>query len=222
LRSQIPTGREVLELSVQGPLVQKPVAISPLREYSRRRGPHCYHSRHLALTPGSRLGPYEVTALLVGAQTPSVFLRTPFREGYGVFSPDGRWVAYQTNESGRPEVYARPFLPPGATSTGAVAGAQWQVSTAGGIHPAWRPDGKELYYLNPAGVMMAAPVAVSGATLELGAPVELFPTQVMGSGVDIQQGRQYDVAPGGRFLINTVLDNTAPPIALLMNWNPAR
>ncbi len=159
---------------------------------------------------------------MAGDRTPSVFLKTPFREAYGAFSPDSRWVAYQSNESGRPEVYVRPFFPPGAAGTAAgAAGAQWQVSTAGGAFPAWRPDGKELYYLNPAGVMMAAPITVSGATLEPGAPVVLFPTRIVGGGVDGQQGRQYDVAPDGRFLINTELDSAAAPITLIQNWNPA-
>ena len=115
----------------------------------------------------------------------------------------------------------RPFVPPGAAGTAAAAaGGQWQVSTAGGIYPVWRPDGKELYYLNPAGAMMAAPITVTGATLEPGAPVVLFPTRIVGGGVDAQQGRQYDVAPDGRFLINTVLDSAAAPITLLQNWNP--
>ena len=84
-------------------------------------------------------------------------------------------MAYQSNESGRPEIYMRAFVPPGAAGTAAGAEGQWQVSTAGGIHPAWRPDGKELYYLNPAAAMMAAPIAVTGATLEPGAPMMLFP-----------------------------------------------
>jgi RNA polymerase sigma-70 factor (ECF subfamily) len=76
------------------------------------------------------------------------------------------------------------------------------------------------YYLNPAGAMMAAPITVTGATLEPGAPVVLFPTRIVGSGVDATQGRQYDVASDGRFLINTELDSAAAPITLLMNWHP--
>ena len=155
---------------------------------------------------------------MVGDRTPSVFLRTPFRETQAMFSPDGRWVAYQSDESGRPQIYVRPFVPPGAA--GPAASGQWQVSTEGGINPVWRPDGKEVYYLNPAGGMMAAPIAVSGATLEPGAPVLLFPTRIFGGGVDALQGRQYDVAPDGRFLINTELDTAPAPITLLMNWNP--
>jgi Tol biopolymer transport system component len=158
---------------------------------------------------------------MMGDRTPSVVLKTPFRETRGTFSPDGRWVAYQSNESGRHETYVRPFVPPGeaGTAAGAAAG-QWQVSTAGGIMPVWRPDGKELYYLNPGGAMMAAPIAFTGATLAPGAPVVLFPTRIVGGGVDVQQGRQYDVARDGRFLINTELDGAVAPITLLQNWHP--
>jgi Tol biopolymer transport system component len=155
------------------------------------------------------------------AQKPFVFLKTPFREAYGTFSPDGRWVAYHSDESGRPEIYVRPFVSPSATGTAATAaGGQWQVSTAGGILPMWRSDGKELYYLNPDGAMMAAPIKVNGATLEPGAPVMLFPTRILGGGADIQLGRQYDVTADGRFLINTLLNEAAAPITLLQNWNP--
>ena len=158
---------------------------------------------------------------MVGDRTPSELMKTSFREVYGAFSPDGRWVAYHSNESGKPEIYVRPFVPP--TGTGTAAGATeglWQVSTAGGMMPTWRPDGKELYYLNPAGAMMAAPITVTGATLAPSAPVRLFPTRIVGRGVDAGLGRQYDIAPDGRFLINTVLDDASAPITLLQNWNP--
>ena len=158
---------------------------------------------------------------MVGNRTPSVFLKTPFREGYGAFSPDGRWVAYESNELGQNEIFVRPFVPPAAAGTPpTLAGGQWQVSTAGGIYPRWRPDGKELYYLNPAGAMMAVPITVTGATLAPGAPMVLFPTRIVGGGEDAAQGRQYDVASDGRFLINTELDTIAAPITLLQNWNP--
>jgi len=158
---------------------------------------------------------------MAGDRRPSVVLKTPFREIWGAFSPDGRWVAYESIESGRNDIYVRPFVPPGAAGTAAgAAGGQWQVSTAGGIHPVWRPDGKELYYVDPAGAMMAAPITVTGSTLEPGAPVVLFPTRIYGGGVDTALGRQYDVAPDGRFLINTELDSADAPITLLQNWNP--
>ena len=155
---------------------------------------------------------------LTGNSTPSVFLKTPFKETRGAFSPDGRWVAYQSNESGRDEIYVRPFVPPGAASMTAAVGQL--ASTAGGIHPLWRPDGKELYFLNLAGAMMAVPIAVTGSTLDPGTPVVLFPTRIVGGGTDAAQGRQYDIAPDGRFLINTLLDDAAAPITLLQNWHP--
>jgi Tol biopolymer transport system component len=158
---------------------------------------------------------------MVGERTPTVFLKTPFREAYGAFAPDGRWVAYQSDESGRSEIYVRPFVQPGEARTDSEAtSGRWQVSTAGGIHPLWRSDGKELYYLDPVGTMMAAPITVAGSTFEPGTPVVLFPTRILGGGADIQQGRQYDVARDGRFLINTVVDSAGSPITLLQNWDP--
>jgi Tol biopolymer transport system component len=154
---------------------------------------------------------------MAGDRTSSVFLKTPFAERWGTFSPDGQWVAYHSNESGQHEIYLRPFVPPGAA--GQAAGQQ-QASTAGGVYPVWRRDGRELYYLNPEGAMMAVPITVTGATLRPGAPNVLFPTRILGGGVDRGLGPQYDVAPDGRFLINTELDDAAAPITLLMNWNP--
>lgn len=152
------------------------------------------------------------------ASAPFVFLKTPAREVWGAFSPDGAWVAYMSNESGRPEIYVRPFAPPGSTTSG----AQWQVSTAGGIHPVWRPDGRELYYIDPVGALVSVPMAVNGGTLQPGTPMVRFATRILGGGVDAGQGRQYDIAPDGRFLINTVVENVDAPITLLQHWARAR
>ncbi len=156
-----------------------------------------------------------------GDRKPWVFLKNNFNERNGQFSEDGRWVAYQSNESGRMEIYIRPFA--AAAASGAVANpvaGQWQISTAGRIFPRWRADGKELYYIGPNAEMMAAPITATGTTLEPGAPVTLFPTRILGGAVDNGQGRQYDVTRDGRFLINTVLDDASAPITLLQNWNP--
>ena len=135
---------------------------------------------------------------------------------YAKIYPDGRWVAHDSNASGRMQVYVRPFIPPGSQGP---AGVQWQVSTSGGVMPIWRPDGKELYYIDPSGAMMAAPIIVNGSTLEPGKPVRLFSTRIVGGG-GRTQGPHYDVAGDGRFLINMVLDDRAAPITLLMNWRP--
>jgi eukaryotic-like serine/threonine-protein kinase len=148
-------------------------------------------------------------------------LKTPFRERWGTFSPDGRWVAYQSNESGRDEIYLRPFVPPGEEEPKTqVAMGNRQVSTAGGIYPLWSADGKELYYLDPAGAMMAVPITTTASQLLPGTPAVLFPTRIVGGGVDIQGGRQYDITSGGLFLINMTLDSAVTPITLIQNWNP--
>ena len=87
---------------------------------------------------------------------PVPFLRTEFNEANGKFSPDGHWVAYESDESGRYEIYVRPFPAPDG------GGGKWMVSQAGGRGPYWRGDGKELFYLAPDGNVMAAAVSTSG------------------------------------------------------------
>ena len=123
---------------------------------------------------------------LDGDRKPFVFLNTPFDERTAEFSPDGKWVAYQSTESGRWEIYVRPFPGPGG---------QWQVSTSGGSQVRWRPDGKELYYIAPDGTLMAAALAVSGAAFEPGVPVALFQPRIWGGGTNTTNKQQYDVAP---------------------------
>jgi Tol biopolymer transport system component len=154
------------------------------------------------------VGPAEES----GDRKPFPFLSTPFNEQQGVFSPDARWVAYQSDESGRYEVYVRPFPGPGG---------QWQISTEGGTSPRWRADGKELYYVAPDLKLMAAVVvtqnAAQGPTLTPGTPEAMFQTHI----VQAPSKPQYDVARDGRFLIDTELENTSTePIHLLQNWKP--
>ena len=145
---------------------------------------------------------------LTGDRKPFPFLSTPNNEGQGVFSPDGRWVAYQSNESGRNEVYVRPFPGPGGL---------WQVSTGGGISPRWRADGKELYYIAPDAKLMAVGVVVQGGTFTPGTPEALFPTHITPGTFK----QQYDIARDGRFLINTEVETAViEPIHLLLNWKP--
>jgi hypothetical protein len=122
-----------------------------------------------------------------------------------------------STESGRWEIYVRPF-----SGAAPAVGSQWPVSTAGGITPRWRSDGRELYYVAPDGKLMAVSIAVSGSTLECGPPVALFQTRIFGGGTDATIGPQYDVSDDGRFLINTVLDDANAPITLIQNWDPTR
>jgi eukaryotic-like serine/threonine-protein kinase len=128
------------------------------------------------------------------------------------FSPDGRWVAYASNESGSMEVYVTPF-PSGK--------GKWQVSSGGGQEPKWRRDGKELFYLSPDSKMMAVPVS-TGASFASGSPVILFQTHRR-QPVSSQDTFSYDVsADGQKFLIATQVDeaNTAP-LSVLLNWTSA-
>lgn len=163
---------------------------------------------------------------MTGDRTPSVLLKTPFREAWGAFSPDSRWVAYQSNETGRPEVYVRAFTPPAtgaagsATEPGTGAGGQWQVSTGGGLFPVWRPDGKELFFMDLTGAMMAAPVDAANGSLNPGSPVRLFEAHIVGTALGNQVDRQFDVARDGRFLLNVELEVAAPPITVIQNWKP--
>jgi dipeptidyl aminopeptidase/acylaminoacyl peptidase len=143
---------------------------------------------------------------------PRVVANTPANELLAQFSPDGRWVAYQTNESGRFEVVVKPF-PDGS--------GKWQVSTTGGVAPRWRADGRELYFLARDAAMMAVPVTAAGTSFEAGAPVTLFPTRIVNGGTVTQNRAQYAVARDGRFLINQpVGDPAAAPITLILNWRP--
>ena len=150
---------------------------------------------------------------MAGDPRPFPFLNSTFYEGVGTFSPDGHWVAYASDESGRAEIYVRPFPGPGG---------QWQVSTAGGKDPRWRPDGTALYYIAPDSRLMAAPIASSGTVLQPGLPTALFqPRIAFGGTVVVGTRQQYDVAPDGRFLINVNADeSTAAPITVITNWNP--
>src|SRR5262249_39404679 len=144
---------------------------------------------------------------------PSAFLQTPFNESQGTFSPNGRWVAYQSNEGGQFEVYVRSFPD---------AGGKRQISNAGGASPRWSRDGKELYYIAPDGKLMAVTITLKESTLEAGTPGALFQTRVTSSfgGTAGNIRPQYDVAADGRFLMNITTEETISPITIIQNWKP--
>jgi serine/threonine protein kinase/Tol biopolymer transport system component len=124
------------------------------------------------------------------------------------FSPDAKWVAYSSNETGNWEVYVSPF--PNGTS-------KWQVSRGGG-EPRWRRDGKELFYLSGEGKMMAVPVRL-GTGFEAGSPLVLFQTHLR-QPISAQDVFSYDVSSDGqKFLINTKVDEpNAAPLSIILNW----
>ena len=125
------------------------------------------------------------------------------------FSPDGRWVAYASNETGKWEIYVTSF--PGAQG-------KWQVSNGGGTQPRWRSDGREIFYLSPDLKIMAAPVA-SGTTFDSGAPVALFQTNPREL-VATSEQVSYDVSRDGqRFLVNTQAPQAEmQPMSITLNW----
>jgi Tol biopolymer transport system component len=127
----------------------------------------------------------------------------------GQFSPDGRWVAYASNETGKMEIYVSPFL---------RGNGKWQVSSTGGQEPRWRQDGKELFYLSADGKMMAVAVTL-GASFKADSPVALFQTHRRQS-VSSQDVFSYDMSGDGqRFLILTKVDEAnAAPLSIQLNW----
>ena len=154
--------------------------------------------------PGTKTG-YDIWILpMTGERKPYAFLEGEFNESEAMFSPDGRWMAYVSDESGKGEVYVAPFPGPGG---------KWQASTAGGRTPRWRKDGRELYYLSPDDKMMAVDVGGQGAGLQLGIAHPLFPVHVL------PLHSMYDVSRDGRFLVISVgEDKSAVPLTLVVNW----
>jgi len=148
-----------------------------------------------------------------GERKPVPFLKTPFYERHAQLSPDGRWMAYISDESRTAQVYVQSFP---------AGGGKWQVSTSGGLQPRWSHDGKELFYLGPDGKMMTVTVR-AGATFEAGTPEALFQTRIYGLALSATFSQQYDVTPDGqRFLLNVdVADVNAVPITVVLDWTAA-
>jgi len=139
---------------------------------------------------------------LFGERTPFDVARTPFNESNGRFSPDGRWVVYQSNETGRAEIHVQPFPGPGPKS---------QISVGGGTLARWTRDGRELVYLAPDNRLMAVPVRTTGSTIATGPPRALFTLTTTSS---------YEPsADGERFLVTAVVSQ-ASPITVILNWKP--
>lgn len=151
-------------------------------------------------------GPCDLSVLsMEGKREAKVLLQTEFNEAFPTVSPDGRWVAYESNASGRPEIYVRPFPD--------VQGGRWQVSTGGGTEPLWTPNGKELVYQSPAG-MMVVPVTTAAAPT-LGKPQALFNVGRYAQ----SPGRDYDIAPkGDRFIFAAPITGETGQIVVVQNW----
>ena len=152
----------------------------------------------------------------VAERKPVAWLRTPAMESQGQISPDGRWLAYWSDESGRFQVYLRPF-----TGAAPAPEMKWAVSAMSGREPRWRGDGKELFWIEviPGTTrtrLMAA--AIGQAPNPVGKPQTLFEFQTF---VILPQGNQFSYAPsddGQRFVINAHSTPARPTLDLILNW----
>jgi serine/threonine protein kinase/Tol biopolymer transport system component len=151
----------------------------------------------------------DLWLLTLGDRQIRPFLVTPFRETHARFSPDGRWLAYSSDESGRPEVYVRSVSSPDS---------KWAVSTEGGAYPTWRRDGLELFYLDPEGTLNAVDLT-PGPAFHAAAPHALFQTglgQVSTSGAGADYAFTSD---GQRVLLKTALQSAdASQVTVVLNW----
>ncbi len=145
----------------------------------------------------------NLSILSMGDGKLTTFFRRGINNGDSRFSPDGRWLAYTSEESGRNEVYVAAFPGPGE---------RWQVSTEGGVQPRWQRDGRELFYLSSDLHLMSAEIRASGATLDPGVPKVLFEPHPLPTFYDA-------AADGQRFLVVSSGVEQSPPITLVQNWS---
>jgi hypothetical protein len=146
-----------------------------------------------------------------GRVTP--LLQTPFDEREGIVSPDGRWLAFESNSSGSYEIYVRPFPN--------VDDGQWRISTAGGARPLWARNGKELFYVGADGALISVAVEPKGATWNNRTPTKLFERRYY---TGVNSGRSYDVSSDGqRFLMlrlaGAEASDAPPTLIIVQHWD---
>lgn len=144
---------------------------------------------------------------------PAIYRQTPFNEHHAHLSPDGRWMAYASDESGRWEVYVGAFPP---------VGGRWQISAAGGSEPRWRSDGKEVFYVSPDGTVIAVALQIERASIRPTAPRPMFKAHFGQFGSDMYRPVYAPASDGRRFLVNVVVEETAAsPVTMILNWPAA-
>jgi len=149
-----------------------------------------------------------------GSRKAFTVVQTDFNEGLGQFSPDGKWVAYQSDRTGRAEIYLRPFPGPGADVP---------VSVDGGAQVRWNSNGKELFYIATDNRLMAVPIRLlpGGTTAESGTPLPLFATPLGNPGGPVNRHLYVVAADGQSFVMNSAIgEANASPITVILNWNP--
>ena len=185
------TAKPVAGTGNERPLIPTPKGST----YAQSWSPDGEHILYRSQDPKSG---YDIWALSLATRQSSPFVHGPGDESQGCFSPDGRWVAYTSTESGRPEVYVQPFP---------ATGAKWQVSVRGGEQPRWRKDGKELFYLAPDRMLMAVEIRVLGAFDE-NPPKRLFQTNIPFGDINVSQA--FDVTADGKLFVIAAPDAVSP------------
>jgi Tol biopolymer transport system component len=159
--------------------------------------------RYLLFATQSPQSGFDLMALpLFGERKPIVVARSPQAEVDGRISPDGRWVAYVSTETGSPEVYVQPFPPPGART---------QVSIGGGSRPRWRRDSGELFYAALDNRLMVVPITTNGKAIEAGTPPPLF---------TLPGDLGYEPSRDGQRFLTSANVSGASPITVILNWKP--
>ena len=147
---------------------------------------------------------------LDGTRRVQPLLQTPSVERNGVVSPDGRWLAYESDSSGQFEIYVGPFPN--------VSAGQWLISTAGGTRPLWAPNGHELFYVAPDGALMAVRVDPRGGKWSSGSPAKVLDGPYVTR--SLRDKRTYDVSTDGKtfLMVKQNANQAAPQIVVVQNW----
>jgi len=167
---------------------------------------------HLLFQSRGKNTGWDLWELRLSDQKAQPLIQTPSNEGHGQFSPNGRWFAYTSNESDRLEVYVQPYP---------LTGAKWRVSAAGGMLPAWRRDGKELFFFEPGSTrMMAVDVVTDKEEFQWIKPHLLFQLPAAESTHASEPGSHYGVTPDGqRFLVNVDDQTPVQSLNVIVNWS---
>jgi eukaryotic-like serine/threonine-protein kinase len=156
---------------------------------------------------------YKVGVLpLTGDRTPKLLSQTGFIECNGQLSPDGRWLAYTSNQSGTWDVYVQPFP---------ALDRRWRISPDGGSSPRWRRDGKELFYVGEDQKLMAVSIAAD-SSFNANTPTALFQLRMIPQQPTLPRQQYAPTAKGDRFLVNTIVEPPVPsPVTVVLNWEAA-
>jgi hypothetical protein len=197
---QAADGTESAERLTTNPTTQGPTSVSP-------------DGRDLVFFEITPMSQFDLFRVVLPGVRVSPLLQTPFSETNGTISPDGRWLAYQSNSSGRQEIYVRPFPN--------MAAGQWVVSTSGGKMPAWSAN--ELFFFDADGALMRVPFDVQSAAWHAGASTKLLDARYY-TGGNVTIARTYDVSPDGQRLLMIKpprIDSQSAPDGLIVvqHWD---